>query len=336
MKLLFEINEKYLPTNGDANRIIWNKDTNKVLQAQDYYIPDDIDRVLIVKDPELGDDQVILVAPHERELFLLDLVGDTMQVEVSQKAQTIYKRFGITPSAYCMVTKGTRPMTRDMAINCLFSYDRLPTVDDANHLLTELRQPGLFTNTKSYGRENHVNERNYVIKCVLGWANAIQQEWADEILPRNVSWIGFLQTVLDAAGFQRTLREKANVYVPDMGDFSPDVQRLIEDLSERAKKITSNQTHLRQAAVERYRMAQGLKNSTQVHQRCMNRIYLTEEHTRKLLSDGERGARDSLILACAFLGCSINEVNQILQQANYALLYPRSMAREERDFLQLF
>lgn len=331
MEELYNINEKLFPNLQEPTaelelEIQWGNDTLKVINAEKLIGSDD-SGILIVQNQEVPEgEQIVLVDSQQQTTQLLN---DAIQ-RAEQGTGRFFKRIGMSPSTYADVTNGRRPISRNLVINCIFMS--APSVKEANHILMELRCPCFYTNiTRVVNDATKINSRNYVFKCVLSWMNAIQENGGPDILPNGYSYLGFLQMVLNVCKLDPTVKEQAELKVPQLEDCSPAVQELIKNLWEKSGKILSTpiEDTMRRSILKEHRAGQ---TQNAVTAECIAETHYGEDHVKGVLTARRRGDRETIIRLYHHLGCGLEEVNQILQASNYALIYPRNQGE---DYIQL-
>lgn len=90
--------------------------------------------------------------------------------------------------------------------------------------------------------------------------------------------------------------------------------------------VKSNYTILRRSLLERFAKENNLSDSRVIP--YLSRISYSNTSTirdvfaSKFAGEGTHGSRDTLIQGAVHMGCSLDEANTLLREANHALLYP--------------
>ncbi len=251
-------------------------------------------------------------------------------------------RIGMYPSELSnMISPSAKKKNyQGVMVNIFLETPKIPTAREADHTLMMLRQPCLYLD--SYNEQ--INRRNCVIRLVLDYA--AEQTAGGHRDDR--SWVLFLQDVLTQFDLPLTwrpaLKDRAN-FAKTRKPFSPtgDDLALLDRCREalagvHAQDYTRNRTILREKyspagmSVSRY--------SQLLYERIaqFDRYALSERTVASFFAgnmDAEQNkcTREGVIDIAVAMGCTLEEVNRLLQDINEAVLYPRSSWPEDRQYV---
>ncbi len=219
----------------------------------------------------------------------------------------------ISPNHFSMIRNSdnrNKPNPDLIVIASLVNHQPF-SVEDVNHVLMEIELPGLFIDTYDY----HLNLRNYILSRILTHAQ-------NHECPRE-RWIHFAWEALDYLGM-KPLQDLQGCAC----DLSMSEERMLTQWMEDAKKecVKTDYTVLRRRYLQRFAEENRLSASKVINH--LSRISYFEPTTirdvfaSKFPGEGTRGARETLILGAVHMGCTLEETNTLLRQANHALLYP--------------
>ena len=251
-------------------------------------------------------------------------------LEEKKRNGKLAELIGVQPNVVSMFLGNPRPTARPICIAIMLCAAEALTVEEAEHVLMEIGYPGFFTNT--YDEES--NRSNYLTKCVFGWANAAREdEETKRLLPDGCEWLGLLEMLLRRLGLPGLLTSCAKMNVPTWDDCGGDLKKVIEDLEAKVKQICAADLRDSRRAVLK---AHGLKSGGALYDQVANKACCAPKTAEEILLGKSRGCYDNLVRCYAAMGCSMVEMNLILQQADCALLYPRSTDQAMQDYIKLF
>lgn len=251
-------------------------------------------------------------------------------------------RIGVYPSELSnMISPSAKKKNyQGVMVNIFLETPRIPTAREANHTLMMLRQPCLYLD--SHNRQ--INRRNCVIRLVLDYA--AEQTAGGRRDDR--SWVLFLQDVLNRFDLPLTwrpaLKDRA-AFEKNRKPFDPTPadQELLDRCEEALADINfRDYTRFRTLLREKY-APDGLSVS-RFSRLLYERIrqfdpYALSERTVASFFAGNMDAeqnkctREGVIDIAIAMGCTLEEVNRLLQDINEAVLYPRSSWPEDRQYV---
>lgn len=252
-------------------------------------------------------------------------------------------RIGIYPSELTNLVSPSPRKKRyqSVMVNIFLETPRIPDAKTADHTLMMLRQSCLYLD--SYDLQ--INQRNYIIRCVLDYgAEQTARGGADG---RN--WVLFMQDVLryfNLPGTWRPAKKERAAYELGRKDFVPDGEEklLLAQWEEGLKKIGKRDyTDFRGAMKRKYEPEREM-SASRYSRILINRIeqfapYVLTERTvasffaGSMDSDQNKCTREGVITIGIAMGCSLEEINRLLQDINEAVLYPRSSWPEDRQYV---
>ena len=199
---------------------------------------------------------------------------------------------------------------RDVAINGILMMRTPFTVAETDHVLMEMGMAGLFTDTYLPNE----NIRNYILKQLLEHIRRTPPQ-------KDGYWLKTAWNMMDYLGLPPLGTDGSGA------NLSSEERSLADAWYEEAKTLgRTNYMLLRKTFYQRFQQETGknikeLSEATVINiQTCRDLLYSQNIPTGG--RRGNRGQRNSLICLCACLGCTLEESNRILREANYALLYP--------------
>lgn len=240
-----------------------------------------------------------------------------------EKNKELAKRLSVNHTVLSAVTSGknARRLKRDVVLSALFSLPAIPTVDQVNHKLMELGEPGLFIET-AFVEENR---RNLVLHRILEFAQK-------EACPMR-SWLDYANAVLTKLKLLPLLREEAEGTIPaGHGDMLKQWKREIGEIGFVDFSV------LRRELLQAYRVRNGLDyhgGRKTAFERLSDKsavdISMVESTFGTMSNRNSNVCPETLIPILAAMGCTLSQTNEMLLQANRALIYPAS--RSETDLL---
>lgn len=231
-----------------------------------------------------------------------------------EKNRELAQRLHVNQSILSAATseKGKRKLTRDVVLSALFSLPSVPTVDQVNHKLMELRVPGLYTET-AFEREN---QRNWILYQILEYAGD------GKVCPMG-SWKEYANAVLKALELETLICGEENCELPEKE------KARVEEWRSRIDSIGSvDFTLVRRMHLQNYRIKNGLDRhggKIMAFERLESETGIpltTVESVFGTLSNRNSNVNpDTLIPVMTVIGCTLNEVNEMLLQANRELVY---------------
>lgn len=208
---------------------------------------------------------------------------------------------------------------RKTIIERLLLLEDVPTPQEVDHTLMQLRRPGLFTDTY----DTHVNRGNYLLWQVFWFADA-----HPEI---RTNWAGCAAWLMEQCGFDA----EAVMGAPVPADFSVPAafSRELDGWKAGAEKIGyQDYAPFRRACVNRYLERAHLPEDTSMtklfaHLTQMDLPLAFTKATltkfpRSVTSAGSRLSSGSLESIGLALGCDLVQLNRLLRESNYPLVYP--------------
>lgn len=232
-------------------------------------------------------------------------------------------------SQYCSIGQ-PRQMQADSVIQIVMRMPRVPTVADVDHILMELNLPQLRTDTFS----QITNQRNLVIRRMLQLAaKQTEQGLGDK------DWFATLCAALKYLKLPPIRHGIRNACLS-----AEDAAWIDTWKPELAILPAIDYTRFRREMLEKYGLSGG-ENITQICDRLYSKLMhhrlsqdsgLTLEKVRTCFAsrmDPQRNrmSRIPLILVFSELGCTFDEINRVLWEADRALLYPKQGDEDERE-----
>lgn len=242
--------------------------------------------------------------------------------EAGESGKDYAKRLGISPQELSMFkahASNFRVPGRDVVLKAILGRDPVPDEKAVEHILMELHHPGLFTST--YDLE--VNRRNEVLRAVFSRLRDTPVE--DRILFASctLSALG-----LPDLGLKNTSPETVAEWARD-----PEIALFLEECRQRMTLVSYSDFSNRRADFrQNYIKARGLGDKSlpfiydqlfyEGDQTCS--VNVIQDFFGRMTRPRSRSARDTIIEMGIKMGCSLGQINLMLVEANYALLYPRS------------
>lgn len=185
------------------------------------------------------------------------------------------------------------------------------SLEEVNHVLMEIELPGLFFNTY----DDDLNKRNYVLAEILKYAQGRE-------CPRE-RWIFFAREILEYLEMPPLQDLPAGKY-----NLSTEEEALAMRWMAEAERncVKTNYMILRNDFIDRFEKENNLSDSKVVSylaQICYsNNSTIRDVFTSDFAGPGTHGSRETIIQGAVHMGCSLDETNALLREANYALLYP--------------
>lgn len=269
-------------------------------------------RLCIERPSDKARANVILLAPLEEGL---------------KKGVLAKEYLNICPQQFSMIIskKGRHKVDLDLIVSAALVIQKPFSTGAINHVLMEVGRSGLFTDT--YLRET--NLRNGVLSKIIEYAQ-------DHECPRE-RWILFAREVLAFLGM-----EPLRCLPPDRLQLSRAEKDLayawLEELEESC--YARNYMTKRWNYFQRFADAAGLSTSAAVKEFAEKIGYddsvVRATFARETIGKGSHGERGTILKCAIGLGCTIDEANEMLREANYALLYPlREDPVERFDIISL-
>ena len=233
-----------------------------------------------------------------------------------EKKKELAKRLHVSQSLLSAATseKNERKLKRDVILSALLSLSVLPTVDQVNHKLMELAEPGLFTQT-AYTEENR---RNWVLHHIL-------EHGQDYACPME-SWLLYANTALE-------LLDLPPLICQDTGGVFPEADRaMLEDWREQIAQIGFvDFSVMRRQLLLDYRIRNRLddyggrkKTFDKLSRESGVDVSMVESVFGTMTNRNSDVNPETLIPVMAVMGCSLYQVNEMLLQANRELVYTTS------------
>lgn len=242
--------------------------------------------------------------------------------EAGESGKDYAKRLGISPQELSMFkahASNFRVPGRDVVLKAILGRDPVPDEKAVEHILMELHHPGLFTST--YDLE--VNCRNEVLRAVFSRIRDTPVE--DRILFASctLSALG-----LPDLGLKNTSPETVAEWAKD-----PEVAKFLEECRQRMSLVSYSDFSNRRADYrQNYIQTHALSDKSlpfiydqlfyEGDQTCS--VNVIQDFFGRMTRPRSRSARDTIIEMGIKMGCSLGQINLMLVEANYALLYPRS------------
>lgn len=234
--------------------------------------------------------------------------------------------YHISPQYLSMlITPGYQNKVTQELILCAVLLPKQPVcLDDLNHILMEVGQPGLFDVTGDL----QANRRN---RALIGLVNYAQ----DHECPRD-RWLTYAHEMLAYLKMDPLYRQGQTHSQSDLTD--EDIS-LFESWTAK-KDIMDEKTGYmgyRKVCFEDYRERKGMTVG-EAQAKIGAAAIIGPESVKNLLcasrmSSRTRGSRETLVRMSIEMGCDLDEANRILMEAGYPLLYPFREDDNERRFI---
>lgn len=243
-----------------------------------------------------------------------------------KKGDLATKYLNISPQHFAMIRNPQNPNKPnvDLIVIAALVNHRPFSLEDVNHVLMEIELPGLFTDTYV----EKTNRRNYILARLLNYAQ-------DHECPRE-RWIHFAREALSYLGMEPLQGLPGSTSQLSMQEEEM-LQMWLDEADQKCKK--TNYLHQRKEFLERYAKKTGVDMARAVSTLSKaSGIYLQtvkDVFNSELPVDGTRGSRETLIYGAIHMGCTLDEANTMLREANYALLYPFRETTQELNEIAL-
>lgn len=242
-----------------------------------------------------------------------------------KKGELAEEYYHIKPAQLSMLIRPgyKNRVNRNLVLCALLMSRELVCLDDANHILMELGQPGLYDKTGNY-RENM---RNWMLMNIFDYA----QEYE---CPRD-RWLFFANDILRSMDMEPLYR----VENPRRITFSRQEQELFDRWKSSAQAVPRTEGYMkfRRECFERYRSRLG-ESITEAQYRMAREASIGVDSVKNILcasqmSSKTRSSRPTLILMAIEMGCNLDECNRILMETGFTLLYPFRESNEDRTYI---
>lgn len=211
----------------------------------------------------------------------------------------------------------------NLVLSALLMPRELPALDDVNHILMELGQPGLYDRTGDFQE----NRRSRMLINLFDYAR-------DHECPRE-RWLFLANDMLRYLEMKPLYREKNSRWVV----LSPEEKALFNRWNAAAGAVPREGDYMvfRRECFERYRARLGL-SITEAQEKIGKAVSIGVDSVKNVLCATRAGiktrsSRPTLALMAIELGCDLDEANRILMEAGYPLLYPFRESDEDRDYI---
>ncbi len=242
--------------------------------------------------------------------------------EAGESGKDYAKRLGISPQELSMFkarASNFRVPGRDVVLKAILGRDPVPDEKAVEHILMELHHPGLFTSTYDLG----VNRRNEVLRAVFSRLRETPVE--DPIL--------FASYTLSALGLPDLGLKNTDPDAVAEWAGNPEIEAFLEECRQRMSLVSySDFSNKRADFRKNYIESHGLTEKSLPYiydqlfyegdQTCS--VNVIQDFFGRMTRPRSRSARDTIIEMGIKMGCSLGQINLMLVEANYALLYPRS------------
>ena len=278
----------------------------------------------------------IQIVSNEKDVETIQAANEHIRMIIfsaklpEEKKQEFALRLGVSSqslSMYVSPAGNFRYPPRNIVLRAIMLHDDFLNREDANHILMELKHPGLFVNTWNL----YENQRNYLIDRVIQFAferraRYPRREWSlflDETLARYG-----METLFDGADGRLTKEESdilrdwepgfRDIRATDYSVFRREMRdRIPGDIAEQYLQIRRNLALLYHTQEER------------IEQESVQRFFASSTNKNS------RVGRARIIEMGIAMRCAIDEVNRMLQEANHAHLYPRQADMSELEAIRL-
>ena len=253
----------------------------------------------------------------ERQMRKYSQIAEELLNEIRkpyEKNRELAQRLHVDQSTLSAATsdKGKRKLTRDVVLSSLLSLPDVPTVDQVNHKLMELMVPGLYTET-TFVEENR---RNWVLYQILEHAKECRE------CPVG-SWRDYANAVLKELKLDPLICSEEGCGLPQKD------MALVEQWRGQIDSIGSVDFTLeRRKRLNDYRIKNGLdrhggrRKAFEKLEKESGIPATTVESVFGTLSNRNSNVHPNVLIpVMAAMGCTLNEVNEMLLQANRELIY---------------
>ena len=272
-----------------------------------------------------GDAELVIYQPSRSETTKAIISDRRDELKKGGLAKSDYARvfFNRSPNQLNNIMNGKAPAPRDFILIGLLMMEEVYNSDDVNHALMESGHPGLFYNT--YSKVD--NFRNYILSRLFDHIAQITKETPQ----KEVVWPHIVNSVLDYLGCHTlaghvveenlltvSLRELADTWMEE---------------AETACKVVNYMVRRNQYVCRSGKSIQQLSELSHIgynacHDMLSGSFPVGGQHSN-------HGLRDNLIWLGAALDCTLEEVNALLEEAYYAMVYPPMEQISDKAFLQI-
>lgn len=263
------------------------------------------------------------------ERFILNRFDEFRSKGMTKKQYA--KHFFNCSSSYICNIISRESCPRDVLITGALMMHPPLSAAELDHALMEVGHPGLFTNTY----DQDTNLRNFVLKRFLGFV-------AEAKVPKNlIVWPELADRMLIELEMEPLNRQNTDYSdgSAPTGDHREQIEQLWTQLrplifgwlAEAEKAcVPVNYMVLRNRHLnERLKRLNPKVGTSAFFQDLASAAGLNAPGAKALFANAfpvgdkhsNHGNRDALVLGAAFLGCTLDETNRILQEANHPLLY---------------
>ena len=282
----------YLPENADDEQQI--SETGYL----SYGIPDDLER-----------SNSILLEPLAEGLKKGELAMDYYHIQPSKLSMLIRPGYKYK-------------VERNLVLCALLMPRELLAIDDVNHIMMELGQPGIFEKTGNF----RDNIRNKMVINLFEYAQTNECS--------RSRWLFLANDMLLYLDMEPLYHKKG--HLPEL---SEEERALFDGWKAAAAEVSHTDGYLkfRRECFERYRERKGL-SITNAQNLLANKTHITVDSVKNVLcatkmTPRTRSSRPTLALMAIEMGCSLDECNRILMEAGYPLLYPFRETEEDREYI---
>ena len=283
-----------------------------------------------------GEDVIILNIPSksEKSKSLFSRVRLDVDRTLVLK-RDVCCRLGISSTALANFLN-SRGLPRDSLLSLLLLRNTPPSGDEVNHILMELGLPSFVLN-----RDLQDSRRNVLLYEAFNTAASRPDS--------GIDWLSLVQKALDRMGLERTVGRNAVISDPDIPACEEQIEKWVEAA---AKAEACHPAILRRQLMDRYcekngrsqngvlvklKYAEAYRMIAQETQRRFDRrideLYLQSLFRTREDKGFKPGGRDSIIYTFGAMGCSLEQINTLLAECNYAYLYPESVFYDDAKYI---
>ena len=288
-----------------------------------------------VTTAEDGSAEIVISQPSSADRASSIIMGrqDAFKAMGIKKGQFAKIYYTCSASQIWNVTNKKASPPRDFILIGLLMMEHVYDSEKASHALMEVAHPGLFTNTY----DATVNIRNYVLAHIFDHAS---KKTMTDPQTEKVVWLQFANDVLSHLGLETLAKHEGNADALDDDD--------IDLANEWLDEATNNCRPVNYMTFRQEMLA--LSKKTPAELSILSHASL--DSCKDLLNgsipilstakDGKEskgskhsnhGRRDSIIWLGYALDCSLEQVNRLLAESNYALIYPPVEQLEDTAFI---
>ena len=311
------MHEEYKPYGNETIRVLDAMEEGRILESGDT-------RCVFYTDDPSKPQTVVIIPTYEaveQRVYSAQRPGETKK----QYAERL-NHHPPQLSQYCSIWE-PRKLHQETVVQIVLQYDRVPSVEDVDHMLMELNQPQLSLNTCDVDK----NKRHLLIRRLLERAAA-----ETETAPTGKDYFGILTAAMARLGLGKPRHGKPAAL--SAGDAA-----WVDSLkTELAGLGSCDYTVYRRALLEKYGAPIG-DTYTAVFAHIRSRMLADDPESalspeliavcfgNRMDLQRNRLARTPLIRIFTALGCTLDEINRVLREANHPILYPRYGDAEERE-----